>query len=174
MVTLKTFGFQTLSEIRTCWNPNVLCVSQKSQMSEIRTCWNLKWLLFGFWHCLKSERLDFRHSLYLNYQTFWQTFNKKAGERRLLTAILKPVLFYLKFEHAEIRTFCVCPKNPKCPKSERAEIRTGFCLDFGTVWYPNIRISDIHCSSVFGQVPSVWSLGSLEFGHMSENRMQKS
>ena len=24
------------------------------------------WLAFGFWHCLKSEHLDFRHSLYSN------------------------------------------------------------------------------------------------------------
>ena len=51
MVQVRTFGFQTLSEIRTCWNLNVLWVSQKSQMSEIWTCWNLNWLLFGFRHC---------------------------------------------------------------------------------------------------------------------------
>ena len=39
-VHILMFRFQTLSEIWTCWNPNVLCVSQKSQMSQIRTCWN--------------------------------------------------------------------------------------------------------------------------------------
>ena len=48
MVHIWMFGFQTLSEIQTCWNPNVLCVSQKSQLSEIQTCWNPNWLLFGF------------------------------------------------------------------------------------------------------------------------------
>ena len=44
----------------------------KSEHAEIRTCVcpkspkseNLNWLLFEFWHCLKSERLDFRHSLF--------------------------------------------------------------------------------------------------------------
>ena len=36
-------------------------------------------------------------------------------------------------KHAEIRTFCVCPKNPECPKPECAEIRTGLRSDFGTV-----------------------------------------
>ena len=39
----------------------------------------------------------------------------------------------LKSEHAEIRTICVCPKNPECSKSERAEIQTGLRSDFGPV-----------------------------------------
>ena len=40
---------------------------------------------------------------------------------------------------SEIRIFCVCPKNLECLKSEQA-----FVHIFGTVWNPNVQISNIH------------------------------
>ena len=47
---------------------------------------------------------------------------------------------------SETRTCWNLCVRPKCPKSERAEIQTGFCSDFSTVWNSNILISDIHCT----------------------------
>ena len=70
----------------------------------------------------------------------------KQNQKILLQATWKPIIQVQTFGFqalSEIWMFCLCPWNPK---SKSAEIQTGLCLDFGTVWNPNVGISDIHCS----------------------------
>ena len=59
----------------------------------------------------------------------------------------------------------MCPKIPKCPKSERAEIRTGLHSDYGTVKL-DCQISDIHCIMMAYNYVLTWARYTLFFFSM--------
>ena len=137
------FGHFFLSEIWTLENPNgtkSLDFKQK-KMSEI-------WMfVFRFWTLLylrhtADNLMPSTYSARLNVGVSKQ--NQKACCKPFRSQCYTFKCFKWNPSN-EIWMFCVCPKNPKCLKSEPAENQTCFCTDFGTVWIPNIRISDIHC-----------------------------
>ena len=108
---------------------------------------------------VRTKSLDFRHFFYLHtldnllpfpYSVRLNVGVSKENQKSLFRC--KPFRsqwytfehsdsrHWLKYKHAEIIMFCVSQK------SQMSEVRIGFCSDFGTVWNPNIQISDIHCT----------------------------
>ena len=111
-------------------------------MSEIRTSSDFRQFSYvpfpdsSDFGQLKSKhlRLDFGHFFYLHTSDNLLPFTYSVGlnvgvSKQSQKSLLQASQWYMS-EHAEIQMFCVCPKNPNCPKYERAEIRTGFCSDF--------------------------------------------
>ena len=147
-IQTKTFEYRTLFSV---WNPNSknpngaksLDFRQKKSVWDLNIC---VWILDTFNLHTSDNSLPSTYSVRLNVGVSNQNQKACCKPFRSQWYTFEHLDFRhcLKSELAEIRKFCVCPKNPKCLKSKCAEIRTSFCLDFGTVLNLNIQILDIH------------------------------